>query len=111
MFFKQQVLFLLFAITFQIDYKAETQKRCTADIKAQLESDGKDRADLRAKYEVKIGMNVDDFEKVMDGNASGILKGGPVAFVIFGIILFIFAIILFIIFLANLCCCKKADTS
>lgn len=94
-----------------IDYAAESQKRCSASILLQLQSEGAERKALRQKYNVTVGMNINDFEKVLKGDSSGILKGEPITFLIFGFILFLFALVLFIIFLANLCCCKKAETS
>lgn len=110
--FKRLVFFIfLVSISLQIDYQKETEKRCSAEILKELESDGKLRAEMREKYKIEIGMNIDDFEKLLNGDYSAVLKGGPISFIIFGIFLLIFSLVLFIIFCANLCCCKKAETS
>jgi len=69
------------------------------------------RIQLRKDYNINIGIQVNDFKDLIKGKAGGLFKKDPGAFIIFGIILVIFSIVIFIVFLSNLCCCKEANSS
>lgn len=109
---KSLLLVMITSISFQaIDWKAETSKRCTAELIANLQMDGAARVQMRDSYRINIGLTLDQIKKAKNGDTKQAAQPKPIVFLVFAVLAFLFLLTLFIIFLANLCCCQKVESS
>ena len=95
-----------------MDYAEEVKDHCDDYDVIKFTIDGQERIDKRDDNKIKLKIDYDDIVAYrQDDDTDGLATAKIIIHLIVLSILFTAGIILFVLFLANCCCCKENDSA